>query len=89
MGVEHKNVQELSVACAQGELLQPDIYRAITLDAFLSTYTSDPLINRGIAETAIIDMMADVMHYCKLRGISFETVARLAADHFRAEAEGS
>jgi len=37
------------------------------------------------AETNIVDLLADLMHYCRLNGIEFEDKLRIATNHFTEE----
>jgi hypothetical protein len=39
-------------------------------------------------ESAVRDMLTDLMHYCDTRNISFHNELHIAAEHYKAEKKG-
>jgi hypothetical protein len=44
--------------------------------------------NPAIADEAVIDLLADLRHFCIARRIDFEACNRVAGTHFEAEING-
>jgi hypothetical protein len=44
--------------------------------------------NPAIADEAVIDLLADLRHFCIARRIDFEACNRIAGTHFEAEING-
>lgn len=55
--------------------------RARRLDEILPLYPEDQ-------HTNVIDLLADLMHWCEQNDVSFEDTLRTARTHFEAEQDG-
>ncbi len=55
--------------------------RAARLDDILPLYPDDQ-------HTNVIDLLADILHWCELNGVDFEDTLRTARSHFDAERGG-
>jgi len=48
-------------------------------DVFVKELQSDP-------ETLLVDLLADLRHWAKVRGVEFDNATRIAENHFKVEA---
>ena len=64
------------------EICQTNLERARRVEQFIRSYTpADPFD----VESTLVDMLTDMIHFCRMNGISFVGVLRRAEYHHRAE----
>lgn len=66
----------------------PDAHRIATARFALNSASWARGDNPAIADEAVIDLLADLMHFCSARRINFEECSRIAGDHFAVEITG-
>jgi hypothetical protein len=66
----------------------PNAQRIATARSALSAAMSARGDHPAIADEAVIDLLADLRHFCVARRIDFETCNRVAGAHFEAEISG-
>lgn len=53
----------------------------------VNVFAMTPYDEAGGGQEAAIDLLADLRHFCRVRGIGFEAVSRIAEGHFLAEVD--
>jgi hypothetical protein len=66
----------------------PNAQRIVTARSALSAAMWARGDNPAIADEAVIDLLADLRHFCIARRIDFEACNRVAGAHFKAEING-
>ena len=62
--------------------------QAALIETVLDTHYNNWRINSG-AEHAASDLLADLMHFCRAKGVDFDEVLRRADDYFNYEITSS
>jgi hypothetical protein len=76
-------VQVIEWTMAEDEGIKPEHRRDYISGIFQeTTYGEDS------KETGVVDMLADLMHFCDLENIDFDKSLRIAKVHFREEKKG-
>lgn len=60
--------------------------RALTVAKTIEAYTRLKCSEDEPEETNVVDLLADLMHFCDAVDISFKQVLRIAEDHYIEEA---
>jgi hypothetical protein len=66
----------------------PDAQRIATARSALSAAMSARGINPAIADEAVVDLLADLRHFCAARRIDFAACNEAAEAHFATEISG-